>query len=258
MQAALTAGDLIKARQIHAWARQNLRHIPAVDRLLSDWALLLSPRWQHTHIGKRVHLRQPTENDAPFMVRCFQDDGFMAQFHPNAPKQRSEVVIRKTLARSALSLPHFKAQHWLVERLPRDGETPVDAAEPIGLISVVDLIVAHRRAELLVGILDANHRGVGLATEATLLALDICFNQVGLNKLTTLVLANNPYSQRSTLALGFEQEGYRKAHFRQPASDEYVDCFENGLTAGTFRKNHRLARLSSRLLGRNIVTNVSR
>lgn len=254
MQAALSAGDLAKAMHIHAWARQNVQPNTPADRLVSDWAVVLEPQWQHTQVGKRVQLRLPTENDAPFVVRCFQDDGFMAQFHPTAPRQRSEAVIRKALAHSSTSLPRFKAQHWLVERLPHgDGNAAtVCAAEPIGLISVVDLIVAHRRAELLVGMPDAAHRGVGLATEATLLALDVCFNQVGLNKLTSLVLTNNPHSQRSTLAFGFEQKGCRKAHFRLPGSDEYVDCFENGLTASAFCSSTRLAKLSQRLLGRNI------
>lgn len=176
----------------------------------------------------------------------------MAQFHPTVPRLRTEAVIRKTLARSDISLPKTKAQHWLIERLPHDGSV-VGRGEPVGLISVVDLVVAHRRAELLVGLPEANHRGAGLATEATLLVLDVCFNHVGLNKLTSMVLANNPHSQRSTLALGFEQEGYRKAHLRLPGRNAFIDCFENGLTVCSFRNNQRLSRISERLLGRDIV-----
>lgn len=253
IQAAITEGDFLKAREIHAWATRNAPSSATTTRRLSDWAVMLSPHWQQTHTGLRVRLRQPNEGDASFMMGCFQDDEFMAQFHPTAPRQRSEAAIRKALTHLSSSLPRFKAQHWLVERLPDDATSLCNLTESIGLVSVVDLIVTHRRAELLVGLPAHSHRGTGLATEATLLALEVCFNLVGLNKLTSLVLADNLHSQRSTLALGFEQEGYRKAHFRLPTSDKYVDCFENGLTVTAFRGNLRLPRLSQRLLGRNIL-----
>lgn len=68
-------------------------------------------------------------------------------------------------------------------------------------------------------------------------------------------MANNPHSQRSTLALGFEQEGLSQAPFRLSDSEALMDCFENGLTVLAFRASPRLARLSQRLLGRNIVAN---
>jgi len=91
--------------------------------------------------------------------------------------------------------------------------------------------------------------------KTTLRATGICFNDAGLNKLTSHVMINNPHSQRSTLALGFEQEGLRQAHFHLSDKEALMDSFENGLTVSAFRASPRLARLSQRLLGRNIVAN---
>ena len=281
IQALLQTGDVAGARQVLAQARAHY----GAPGALRDWALLLNTHWQCTRIGRRVQLRQPTESDAAFLLECMGDDGFMSLFHPTAARQRSAGVMAQVLAQSMASMPRFKAQHWLIERLPvmpvRPGAVansgqaaPVGArglgnrggsltgasavngacglAQPLGLLSVVDLVSAHERAELLVGIKDPEHRGVGLSTEATLLALDVCFNHIGLQKLTSMVLATNPHSQRSTLGLGFVTEGYRQAHFRVPQTGEFVDCHDNGMTVSAFRQSTRLAKLSMRLLGRNI------
>lgn len=255
VQAHIQACRIDQARQVLAEAAPRFPRAVA----LQDLAVLLHPAWQALQVGHRVQLRVPTQADAPFVARCFQDDAFMALFHPTAPRQRSAEAIGRALAAASTGMPRFKAQHWVVERITPSasaGSLPAVQAttEPIGLISVVDLVLTHRRAEMLIGMPHTAHRGVGLATEAALLALDVCFNQVGLNKLTTLVLANNPHSQRSTLALGFEQEGLRKAHFREPGTGEFIDCFENGLTQADFWQNTRLARLSQRLLGRDVAT----
>lgn len=254
IQTLLQAGDAANARHALAEARKQY----GASWALRELALLLTPHWQCTRVGRRVQLRQPNEHDTPFLLACMGDDGFMSQFHPTAPRQRSADAMTRALAQSKLSMPKFKAQHWLIERLPPFAGAPAadgehGSTQPLGLLSVVDLVTAHERAELLVGIKDPRNRGVGLATEATLLALDVCFNHIGLQKLTSMVLATNPLSQRSTQALGFVAEGYRKAHFRLPQTDEFVDCHDNGLTVSAFRQSARLARLSMRLLGRNIV-----
>jgi hypothetical protein len=66
------------------------------------------------------------------------------------------------------------------------------------------------------------------------------------------VIANNHHSQRSTESIEFVPEGLRRQHLRDPKSRLWLDCYENGLVENNFRQNGVIARLSQRLLGRNI------
>jgi hypothetical protein len=114
IQALLQVGDAAKARQALAQARKH----HGASRALRELALLLNPQWQCTRIGRRVQLRQPNEHDTAFLLACMGNDGFLSQFHPTAPRQRSADAMAWALAHPMLSMPRFKAQHWLIERLP--------------------------------------------------------------------------------------------------------------------------------------------
>lgn len=63
--------------------------------------------------------------------------------------------------------------------------------------------------------------------------------------------ALNDSAQRNPLELGFKQEGFRPQHLCAAGSG-YLGVFENGLTAADFRANQRLAKLSQRLLARDV------
>lgn len=128
----------------------------------------------------------------------------------------------------------------------RQGES-----DPIGLANLADIDLHHRRAELLIGIPAGQKRARGAGLEATLLAVGFAFNRARLNKLTSLVYEGNEPAQRNALELGFKQEGFRPQHLRVAGGD-YLGVFENGMTVADFRANRRLARLSRRLLGRDV------
>jgi diamine N-acetyltransferase len=77
---------------------------------------------------------------------------------------------------------------------------------------------------------------------------DFVFNTIGLNKLTSIVYAANAHAQKSTLALGFKQEGFFKNHLYDPKLKTWVDTHQNALLIEEFKSNARLAKFSARLL----------
>ncbi|MBS4098873.1 MAG: GNAT family N-acetyltransferase [Sulfuricella sp.] len=201
--------------------------------------------WRAPLPGKRLVLRPYGENDAPFLHSCFCNAGFMAHYHQFLSTSEPQVKLAAALRQSARILPwRSRAADWVIYRR---GEIE----QPIGLANLADLDLHHRRAELLIGIPAGPQRQSGAGLEATLLAADFAFNQARLNKLTSLVYEGNGLAQHNTLKLGFKQEGYRPQHLRT-ADGGYLGVFENGLTVADFRANRRLAKLSQRLLGRDV------
>ena len=56
------------------------------------------------------------------------------------------------------------------------------------------------------------------------------------------------------LRLGFKQEGLLKQHILDPLG-EYIDLYQNAILAKEFHLNKTLAKLSIRIIGRNITEN---
>lgn len=77
------------------------------------------------------------------------------------------------------------------------------SAKPVGVASLADVQVGHRRAEFLLGIPHESEQLNGVGLEAALLILDFAFNRVGLNKLTSLVYLDNLAAQKTPLAWAF-------------------------------------------------------
>ena len=236
---ALQRGDVEAARErlTQAW-RLWPRH-PS----LSEWALQLHPAWERPCEGRNVCLRPIRPDDANCPAAWLGNADFMARFHPMARSNLSRAAIERAARIGGHGMALHRAQHWLALR---------SDARPFALLSLVDLVLVHRRAELLAGIPSGRDRGGPVGLAALLCLLDLCFNRVGLHKLTALVLIDNAASHRSLNALGFEQEGLRREHFRDPASGRFVDCLDFGLTVTRFRRLDRLASLSRRWLGRDI------
>lgn len=205
----------------------------------------VAPFWCAPLEGRRLVLRPYGVEDAPFLLRCFRDADFMVHYHRFLSTDVPQIKLEAALRRAALSLPwRSRAVDWVIHgRCARE--------HPIGLVNLADLDLHHRRAELLIGIPAEQERLSGYGLEATLLVMDFAFNRARLNKLTSLVYEGNEPAQRNALELGFKQEGFRPQHLRV-AGGGYLGVFENGLTVADFRASHRLARLSQRLLGRDV------
>lgn len=233
---------------------QGLVNFPN-NPLLLDRLFIVDQQWNLPLSGSRIHLVSPKESDLSFFQQCYANAEFMSLFLPMGRKPQSTESILFALKHSEFSVAQFKTKHWVIKKEERDGLSQIasnTSLKSIGLASLVDIQIAHRRAELLIGIPDKEDRKQAAAVIATLLIFDFAFNRIGLHKLTSIVIANNLHSQRNTESIGFTQEGLRRQHLRDPKSRMWLDCYENGLIENNFRENGVIARLSQRLLGRNI------
>ncbi|GAB6041457.1 GNAT family N-acetyltransferase [Endothiovibrio diazotrophicus] len=198
-------------------------------------------------VGSRLVLERSAPEHAAFMRECYRDEAFMDLYRLAQRRTESEAEIAVRLEAESATLPQQRRFiEWVIQRTRADG-----SLEPIGLGSLADFQHKHRRAEFLIGMLDRGDRRTGAALEATLLILDFAFNRAGLNKVMSLVYAFNQDSQDNTLQLGFVQEGHLREHIY---SDQYgfIDLYQNGMIEKEFRTNQRLARLSRRMLRRDI------
>jgi RimJ/RimL family protein N-acetyltransferase len=230
---------------------------------LEDMAFLLAPQWVGETACQGYRLRSTTEADVPFFQACFSDDEFMNKFHPVTSRQRSADVLKRSLKKIPYPVAQIRAVHRVIEAR-NTAEPSFDRSycpeTPAlrGLVSLVEIDVTNRRAEMLIGVPAVEVRGSGIGLTAALLMFDFAFNQIGLKKLTTAIIGDNTHSHRSTLAAGFTEEGFRRQHVRIPQTVRWVDSRDYGLVNEDFRLNTRLARLSQRLLGRDITKPVHR
>ncbi|WP_295627335.1 GNAT family protein [uncultured Nitrosomonas sp.] len=233
---------------------QALANFPDHPVLL-DRLFIVDQRWNSLIACNKIHLSTPAESDFSFLQQCYANEEFMEQFLPMGRKKQSTESILAALRNNEFPVAQSRTMHRIIkkEECADQLQTSLNNSglKPIGLASLVDIQIAHRRAELLIGIPDNDDRQ-RVSGVTMLLILDFAFNQIGLHKLTSLVMANNPHSQKSTEAIGFIREGLRRHHLRDPKSRAWVDCYENGLVEDSFRANPVIARVSKRLLGRDI------
>jgi diamine N-acetyltransferase len=205
----------------------------------------MDPVWVSPLNGSTLGLRRWRAEDAGYLHACYRDAGFMNQYNHFIPREQSRNALEKKLRTVQDAHPcQTRSVDWLIFRQHRN--------QPIGIAGLVEIQFAHRRAEFMIGLPNPQDRAAGTGLEATLLVMDYAFNAVGLNKLTTFVYGDNSASKKSTLALGFVQESILREHISIGADGGHLDLFGFGMTCRDFRDNARLARLSARLLGRDI------
>ena len=198
-------------------------------------------------VGSRLVLERSAPEHAAFLRECYQDAAFMDLYRLAQRRTESEAEIAARLEKEAASMPQQRRfLEWVINRRREDG-----SLEPIGIGSLADFQHKHKRAEFLIGMLDRGDRRTGAALEATLLILDFAFNLARLNKVMSLVYSFNEDSQANTLQLGFVQEGLLREHIQDPRYG-FIDLYQNGMIEKDFRENTRLARLSKRMLRRDI------
>lgn len=246
----LRGKDFKRAREL---ILQGLIFFPDQHALL-DRLFIVDARWNMPLFSNRIHLSLPGEDDFSFLQQCYENTSFMEQLLPMGRRKQNPASLLQALRHNEFSVAQSKTMHWIIKKEVKSIEHPSSSPvefKPVGLASLIDIQIAHRRAELLVGFPDVGGRNK-VSAIVMLLIFDFAFNQIGLHKLVSTVLANNQHSQRSTIAIGFSQEGLRRQHLRDPKTREWLDCYENGLVADSFRANPVIARLSKRLLGRDI------
>ncbi|HEX4199372.1 MAG TPA: UDP-4-amino-4,6-dideoxy-N-acetyl-beta-L-altrosamine N-acetyltransferase [Caulobacteraceae bacterium] len=84
--------------------------------------------------------------------------------------------------------------------------------QPAGFLTLTGVISRHRRASWgwYIGEADARGRGAGRAAQA--LGLDLAFDELGLEKVSAEVLADNDVALKAQAAAGFRREGYLREH----------------------------------------------
>lgn len=226
-------------RAFHAFSRI---HAPRLQ-------MEVSPQWIVPIEGNNIVLRPQNIHDAEFLQLCFSDLEFTTRYNRNLFRISTVSALKIDLEKSTNKHPcETNTISWVIEN--KTNNPPI----AIGLASLTDISFLHQRAEFLVGIPDfcKKQAPMGAGLEASLLAIDFAFNRVNLNKITSIVYGDNSVSQNNTIELGFELEGIQKFQLWDKRNDCYRDIYNNGLRVESMRSNSRLARLSKRLLGRDI------
>lgn len=208
-----------------AWARQQLA---AHDE-----------RWWALASGRRCRLRRRAAQDLALVRRLWSAPGFAESFNAVAPPlPADDAALARILALEHASLiTHARSLHWVIETLDGQG---------FGVASVVDIHLAHKRAEFLVGVVAPPYAGA--AAEASLLAIDFVFVHIGLNKLVSLVALDNAPSQAGARHLGFRSEGVLRQHAWHPRTGRPIDFEHLALLAGDEAAQAAQRRVRQRLL----------
>lgn len=176
----------------------------------------------HTLRSRSCVLTRRNARDAAFMRTLWADRVFMHSFHRlAAPLPPEDSELQRILnAEYQNPVAKSRAVHWIV-RAP--------SGQPWGLLSLTDVSLQHKRAEVLMGVLPG--APFGLVTAAMLMLFHFYFKAHQFNKLYSMVFADNPHSLKTTLHLGFRQEGLLRRHTLDPTSQTYMDVIQTGLLA---------------------------
>ncbi|MCX7086784.1 MAG: GNAT family N-acetyltransferase [Methylococcales bacterium] len=239
-------GQAFKAQQHYSAAEQCFRTalalLPNFEQALTNleqvdsaWLLLIA--------GNSVALQRFQTTDAAFLQSCYQDKAFMRLYNQLKPATTVTELTEKIQAENQQHPSQNHAVNWIIQH-QRFGA--------IGIANLVDINLSHRRAEILIGIPEVSNRYSGAGLTATLLVMDFAFNRLRLNKLLTFIYSDNAASIKNNVSLGFSRESYLKQHLKHPETGQYIDLCGNAIMADEFHSNKRLAKLSQRLLGRDI------
>lgn len=202
-------------------------------------------------IGRRVTLQKATLEDAPFLAECYNQIEFRRLYRLSFTQPVSNEVFERELATQKPTLLNtLKKIEWIIYRKQNEHTESL----PIGLVSLVDINLIHKTAEFQIGIAQSKDKLVGIAAEASFLAMEFAFKILALHKLYSYVYGFNQHSQRSTLSLGFTQEGLLRKQYWDPIEQKHINLFFNGFLALEFWNNARIAKLSFRLIGRDITS----
>lgn len=175
--------------------------------------------WNHISAGICMLTRRSGE-DADFLRKVWKDKDFVYRFHRHSSHlPESDAELQRILNHEMCSIvSESHAIHWIVrDRLGR----------PWGLLSLCEISLVHRRAEVLLGILPG--APAGMAAAAMLILFQFYFNAMKFNKLVSMVYSENTLSIESTIHLGFKKEGLLRSHAYDPETGLFFDMVQMGL-----------------------------
>jgi [ribosomal protein S5]-alanine N-acetyltransferase len=159
---------------------------------------------------ERLVLRQIVPSDAPELLRIFSDEETM-QYWSCLPFT-SVTQADRLVESMAQTLLHGAGIHWAITLRGED--------RLIGKCGYNEWRKAHRRGDISY-VIDRQHWGKGLVSEALVAILFYGFNQMNLHSVEAGVTPGNEGSTRMLQKLGFKLEGHLKESFL--VEDVFVD-----------------------------------
>ncbi len=161
-------------------------------------------------------------SDASFIKKLWADAEFVHRFNRLAARIPQQLTdLERILNSEYVSLvTDSNSIHWIVRDKWR---------KPWGVISLTNISLTHKRAEVLMGVMAG--APFGLATAAMLLLFKFYFGVLRFQKLYTLTFDDNEHSLRGVLHLGFKTEGRFRNHFYEQSTNSFVDLVQAGLLA---------------------------
>ena len=198
--------------------------------------------WSNIHAGS-YSLTRRDSSDADFVESLWGDSNFRRRFHRQAVDLPPRVQLEKLLRGEFLSLiGESKALHWII----RD-----KIGQAQGLLSLTEISMQHRRAEVLLGL--SPKAPVGMAAAAIFMLFQFFFRAMKFFKLVSMIYTDNDIALRTTVHLGFRIEGMLRGHMLDPASGHYVDMYQLGLL-----ENEAFGLTNQRLMGRLLTKRLDR
>lgn len=196
------------------------------------------------HQGRSLTLVRTCPDDAPLLLeKMYSQYEFMRLFRLNDRAKSLEEVRQKLIQRSRSTPAETGYLECLIVHKTWGA---------IGIIAAADYSPLHQKAELLIGIFDKQYRSISHGIESGLLMTDLVFNAYHLHRLYAYIYGYNHPAQTAFAGGGFQLEGIMKEHLYDPVSQQYVDMHIYGMNETQMRQNPRIARLSKRLVGRDI------
>lgn len=200
--------------------------------------------------GPRVVLERASPKHAEYIYSTFSNVDFWQKYRRTQKRDVSMMQLVEKLEYDDNTSPaRLGILEWVICR--KDGDELI----PLGFAALSNYSAQQRRAEFLIGIVESDDVKAGIGLEASLLIFDYAFNVINLHKLTSIVYKANKSAQISTLSLGFTQEGILRKHYFDSSSQEFIDLIQNGFLLEDFRNSRRLAKLSRKLLHRDVTDN---
>jgi len=170
--------------------------------------------------GNSLLVRQTEPEDAPILLRAYEDDSFIHLYRSNNVEQTEEELAELLAERAGSDPAEIGYVEFMIEH---------DQHGPVGVAALGDYSPLHQRAEYLIGIFGEQHRSIGYGTEATLLVLD-----------------------KNIVKFGFKHEGTLIEHHYLLGEKRFVSLHINGMTEERFRNTEQIRRYSWRLVGRDV------
>lgn len=194
--------------------------------------------------GKRLRICRCNEQDLSFIWAASQTGAYQSACIPGFVGGLTQESLRALLINmESRNLTETGSLCFTIEHF---------SLGPIGVAILHDYTSVHRRCEQILVIPAAQHRGRGYGVEAELLLLDLAFNRYLLSKVYGYAFDDNPIGHNVAVRGGFSDEGQMRQHCYIAQQKRYANLHVHGLLESEFRASTTLARLSCKLVGRDI------